>query len=490
MSTSQKSTPLLLTKQSRCCPFEAASLRLFLCSSIVLLFAGNAFAQAHSQTRSAKGATLVTQRLLREPPAPVSCAEQQGNLVNMLVLGDSIMWGQGLKEESKISFQVQNWLCRETHRPVRVWREAHSGAVLDESEAKIPTEAGATNTGDKSGTLPGEKLSALSDAAKPVYLPINLAMAANTALEESPNTAGPCPQTSTGAPGECDGEINVSGPTIPQQLEHALKHFKGPEVDFVLMDGCINDFGFTNFIDASMPLDRIDKLAKVVCYERMSPVLADVARRFPNARIIVTGYYPVITEKSARNVLFRFLFGTLFSREKQKWFFPNAKEQLFQKLIATSKQWAESSNTWLRLSVAEANEKAASRIAFAPTNYKPASPFGSVGGGFAAPKQTSLLWTSLLNSTGRGGLSKFFYVLFVLNFHALRPNDEVYSNRKKVCQDTAFNFLLTRKCQLAAYGHPNKKGVAEYVETVTRELRQVRDTTDWLRTGTSVSARQ
>src|SRR5258708_7147990 len=120
MSTSPQSRPLLQAKDLRFCLFKAASLRLFLCSSIVFLFAGNALAQAQSQTKSAKVAASVEQRPLREPPAPTSCAKQQGSLVNMLVLGDSILWGQGLKEESKISFQVQNWLCEKTHRPVRI----------------------------------------------------------------------------------------------------------------------------------------------------------------------------------------------------------------------------------------------------------------------------------------------------------------------------------------------------------------------------------
>ena len=50
----------------------------------------------------------------------------------MLVLGDSILWGQGLTEKNKISYKVQEWLCKETGRLVKVWREAHSGAVIKE----------------------------------------------------------------------------------------------------------------------------------------------------------------------------------------------------------------------------------------------------------------------------------------------------------------------------------------------------------------------
>src|SRR5215813_7676113 len=52
--------------------------------------------------------------------------------VNMLVLGDSISWGQGLKEEHKAWYLVKKWLEQNTGRTVRVQIEAHSGAVIGE----------------------------------------------------------------------------------------------------------------------------------------------------------------------------------------------------------------------------------------------------------------------------------------------------------------------------------------------------------------------
>ena len=41
------------------------------------------------------------------PPAPKATASRE---LNMLVLGDSIMWGQGLREEHKSWFLVKSWL--------------------------------------------------------------------------------------------------------------------------------------------------------------------------------------------------------------------------------------------------------------------------------------------------------------------------------------------------------------------------------------------
>src|SRR5207253_6024171 len=49
--------------------------------------------------------------------------------INMLVVGDSILWGQGLKPEHKSWYQVKLWLERTTGRKVIEKIEAHSGAV-------------------------------------------------------------------------------------------------------------------------------------------------------------------------------------------------------------------------------------------------------------------------------------------------------------------------------------------------------------------------
>src|SRR2546428_9261145 len=47
--------------------------------------------------------------------------------LNLLVLGDSILWGQGLKEEHKAWHQVKSWLEQTTGREVREKIEAHYG---------------------------------------------------------------------------------------------------------------------------------------------------------------------------------------------------------------------------------------------------------------------------------------------------------------------------------------------------------------------------
>src|ERR1041385_301745 len=59
-----------------------------------------------------------------------STARKIDRPLNLLVLGDSISWGQGLKEEHKAWFLVKSWLQQNTGREVRERIEAHAGAVI------------------------------------------------------------------------------------------------------------------------------------------------------------------------------------------------------------------------------------------------------------------------------------------------------------------------------------------------------------------------
>src|SRR5882762_3721820 len=55
--------------------------------------------------------------------------------LHMLVVGDSIMWGQGLREEEKFTSRVKCWLQEKVNREVKVHVEAHSGAVISAASA-------------------------------------------------------------------------------------------------------------------------------------------------------------------------------------------------------------------------------------------------------------------------------------------------------------------------------------------------------------------
>ena len=103
-----------------------------------------------------------------------SAYKPTGPPLNMLILGDSIMWGEGLTPENKFSYQIKIWLTQTTGRQVTERTEAHAGAVIE--------------TVNVDGTRPAN-----------------------------------------------DGEVNVAVPTLNQQLDVAVRHYaNGPQVDLVL----------------------------------------------------------------------------------------------------------------------------------------------------------------------------------------------------------------------------------------------------------------
>ena len=81
----------------------------------------------------------------------VTYAQAPKEPLNLLVLGDSISWGQGLRDEHKASYLVKRWLEQQTGREVRQQMQAHSGAVIGPSESSLDVAAR-----DAALTLDGE----------------------------------------------------------------------------------------------------------------------------------------------------------------------------------------------------------------------------------------------------------------------------------------------------------------------------------------------
>jgi len=164
--------------------------------------------------------------------------------LNMLVLGDSILWGEGLKAKHKSWYQVKIWLEKNTGRPVVEKIAAHSGAVI---------ELGFTD--DR--------------------------MTANNA------------------------EVNVALPTVNDEVDNALKSYAdGSKVDLVLMNGCINDVNAQNLLNASGK-EEIDRLTLQRCGLPMEKLLRHITTSFPKAEVIVTGYYPFFSEQTPNDFIMK-----------------------------------------------------------------------------------------------------------------------------------------------------------------------------------------
>ena len=204
----------------------------------------------------------------------------------MLVLGDSILWGQGLKEQNKTWYLVKTWLQTNGHS-VRERIEAHAGAMIGTPGAEMP---------------------------KPLIV---------------------------------HGEIANAYPTLHDQIDIAVRSYVDPsQVDLVLVDGCINDVNARRFLNAGNTPEAIQALAQEKCGAPVEELLTRIASTFPNAHIIVSGYYPVFSDKTPRDFFMRALAKRFYAA-----LVPNgpkiSSREMLSRLTIISAAWYAASNSSL-----------------------------------------------------------------------------------------------------------------------------------------------
>ena len=256
--------------------------------------------------------------------------------INMLVLGDSIMWGQGLKPNHKPSYHVKVWLEKTTGRTVIERIEAHSGAVIE---------------GDS-----------VTDK-----------------------------RTST------NREVNLGLPTVLQQLDSALPAYSdGSQIDLVLLSSCGNDVGFQNMLNASR-IEEVDDMTRAKCGRPMEELLRRITTAFPTAQVIVTGYYPFFSELTRNDFIVRALARRFI--KAQDGAPKTSSKEVFKRLEVNSKQWYETSNQTLAQTVLKINtEIGRQRIMFVriefPADYSFAAPKTRLWGFNRSPFRMAFLLLS------------------------------------------------------------------------------------------------
>jgi hypothetical protein len=154
----------------------------------------------------------------------------------------------------------------------------------------------------------------------------------------------------------------------------------------------------------------------------MKNLLLAMLDRFPNARVVVTGYFPIVSSRT--------------------WFIealaplPVVK----RRLIELSEAWAQASEQWLRWAVQQANLHASGpkpRVVYANAEFRPENCYG-------APD--TYVWSLWEAVTDRSAVGK-----------------------RRRCE------CLRRKpldpvCPIDRAFHPNKTGARAYADTVTRAL--------------------
>lgn len=363
---------------------------------------------------------------LGQTPRPAGDNSAGKHELNMLVLGDSILWGQGLKQEHKSWYLVKTWLEQTNGSLVSEKVHAHAGAVI--------------------------------------------------------GAAGASPSRSL----NLHGEINSGWPTLHDQIDDALKSFADPsQADLVLVNGCINDVNARRFLNAANAPEEIQALAREKCGVPVEGLLSRIASSFPNAHIIISGYYPVVSNKTPRDLFMRALAKRYYAPAEPTRRRPSDKE-LLERLTIVSNAWYEASNNSLTQSVTNVNSHLAAqgsrqRVLFAKILFLPEHAFAA---------RDSRLWG--FDAT----LLRKLLALITLGRVSLHANDEVRTLRSSVCGDffkrepdetdaekrvRKENLMI---CRLAALAHPNRKGAVVYAEAMKQQLQALLLNPGWLRTAT------
>lgn len=338
--------------------------------------------------------------------AQTANSQQVTRPLHMLVLGDSILWGQGLKAENKPIYHVKLWLEKITGRRVVEKIQAHSGAVIERASV--------------------------------------------TDIHTSSNP-----------------EVNLGLPTINDELDSAIRFYADTsQVDLVLVSGCGNDVGVQNLLNA-LNSGEVDNMTQEKCGKPVEKLLRRITTAFPSAHVIVTGYYPFFSEETRNDFVLKAL-GRRFFKTQANDNSRMSSRELFERLISNSRQWHQASNTELAQAISSVNaEMDHPRVTFVkidfPAAYSFAAPKTRLWGFNRSPFRMALLFLSfgkvLLPSNDE-----------VRNQRSASCNEIYKEQPNETIEQRKDRKALRFFCRYAALGHPNRKGALLYADAITKTL--------------------
>jgi len=252
--------------------FRSELLRRILYGSLALIMnvaiVPAAFGQQVQQPRSPlPGAAIQIQ-----PSLQIQHLTSTRNTLNIVTLGDSIMWGQGLPEQMKFRTLVANWLQSQwttTRTVTQLTTHAHSGAVTG-----MGAWPSSSNNHDPDTWFMGT-------------------------LQSYPYP----------------GEVPFDYPSISFQIGMTLSDLQRQgvspaDIDLVLLDGGINDLSVENILNPALVETNllqgevangpnwVRTKTNQLCVTHMQSLLPQVLNAFPNAAVVVTGYYPIVSNST------------------------------------------------------------------------------------------------------------------------------------------------------------------------------------------------
>ena len=213
------------------------------------------------------------------------------------VIGDSAMWGQGLLGPHQFARLALQRIVG-PNEPIEILPGLgeEPGRGFARSGAKLNAKIEDGN--DVKILLPGGGLTSSPPGDRAKFALTFRSLFANDAQLRS-FLAG---ASGEGVAASLFGENPATFPTVTAQV--ALAGGPHPDVDFVVVDGGINDVDFEKVLDPEGPPEaEINRTIDSVFGRPLADLLSAVRRQFPQAVVIVTGYFPVISRASDRHGL-------------------------------------------------------------------------------------------------------------------------------------------------------------------------------------------
>jgi hypothetical protein len=336
----------------------------------------------------------------------------------ILVFGDSIMWGQGLSDDpaknQKFRFKVQRWIeQRMPGTEVHTHLFAHSGARILNDD--------------------------IEDAKPPLH-----------------------------------GEVPALFPSVTAQMSAAVNYappqhspWDRQSVALILLDGGITDVGtmkivtpdptiLKNPLDPTSGAEWIRRATRAKAVARMKDLLPHVLTNFPNAKVVVTNYYQLVSEESDPVYVWELL--RVWDMIGPAVTF--SSEWLVRKLAAQCLAFHDESTKGFREAVAEARPLAVTANAARSSGRMPSSLDTRLEDRWVQPSRIALAEVPFGPKNSYGAPDTWL-------FYANEP-DPAASVRKPQC--LTVNPLAHPTCLLAPAGHPNFKGSAVYADAVEQAL--------------------
>lgn len=190
----------------------------------------------------------------------------------------------------------------------------------------------------------------------------------------------------------------------------------------MLVDGTINDLGPVNLLLPWRSPEWVRDQAAELSGRRMKNLLLRMLDRFPKARVVVTGYYPIVSSQTS--------FASVLAPLRP----------FRRRVIELSSAWGQATDQWLRWAVQQANLHEGGpkpRVLYANAGFGPENCYG-------AP--ATYLWTLREALTDRSPLGKRRRC----ECRRLKPFDPI--------------------CPVDMAFHPNRMGARAYADAVIRAL--------------------